>query len=147
MTKKSGFAFEFEIPDGWGEFREGSSHIFQGPLGEVLIVSGHVIEGGVAGPELAGARRRLFQNAVESVNSAAAHPELKVTRPLGPDEGSPGVGRWRLSCRTADGEALFEQAIFLNERAVLLVTFEAPEAPLSHTTYARFLQSVDSLPT
>jgi hypothetical protein len=144
--KKVGFAFEFEPPGRWVEFRDGARFVFQGPGGEELIVSGYVIEGSGAGPDLAGVRRRLFEGAVSSAEDAASHPELEVTAPLNHDERITNCECWRLSARTLDRETLFEEAIFVGERAVLLVTFESPNNEEAEAGYTRFLRTVRSSP-
>src|ERR1044071_7572757 len=133
--KKVGFAFEFEPPGGWVEFRDGARLVFQGPGGEELIVSGYVVEGAGMGPDLDGARRRLFEGAVRSAEDAASHPELAVTAPLSRDERVTDCECWRLGARTHDGQTLFEEAIFVGERAVLLVTFESPNNDAAAATY------------
>lgn len=144
--KKTGFAFEFEPPDGWVEFKDGARHVFQGPGGEELIISGYVVEGAASGASLDDVRGRLFDGAVRSIEDAASHPELEVTAPLRRDENVENCPCWRLGAKTLDGETLFEQAIFTGERAVLLVTFESPNNAGAEESYARFLRTVRSLP-
>lgn len=145
--KKTGYAFEYEPPAGWLEFMDGRRHVFQGGGGEELIVSGYVVEGDLPGPEReALVRGRLFRGAVESAEAGATHPELDLVEPLWRDESIGGCECWRLGARTLDGGTLFEQAVCVGERAVLLVTFESPNREESLSAYLRFLGSVRSLP-
>lgn len=143
---KIGLAFEFEVPDGWMEFTKGNSHVFQGPNTEELIVSGTRIEGVGSDAELEAIRHRILQNALESVKQAASHPELEVTRSLERDEKVRHLEYWSLTSQTADRGTLFLESVFLAERGLLLVTFEAPNTITSTALYDRFIQSVRSLP-
>ena len=144
--KKTGFAFEFEPPGGWREFKDGARYVFQGPGSEELIVSGYVVEGASEGAALDDVRRRLFDGAVRSVEDAASHPELEVPAPLYLDESIENCPCWRLSSKTLDGETLFEQAILVGESAILLVTFESPNDGEAEASYGRFLRTIHSLP-
>jgi hypothetical protein len=137
-----GAVFQFEAPNGWSHFQDGSHHVFHGLNQEELIVSASLIQGiGTAG-ELKALQERLFQNAEQSVTKAAAHPALTVTQPLRKESVGSGLECWILKARTHQGDALFYQTFFRDPRGVLLATLEAPHTAQSEDTFKEFIRSV-----
>lgn len=145
MTE-TGTVFKFAAPNGWGQFQEGSRHIFHGPNREELIVSASLIQGIGTTGDLAAVRERLFLNAEQSVKNAAAHPALKVTQPFQQDTSVQKVECWTLLAHTQEGDALFYQAVFRDPRGVLLATLEAPNTQDSAKAFEQIICSVEVAP-
>ena len=137
-----GNAFSFKAPDHWRCVQEGARCIFCGPDREELILSASLVAGDGQQGELEVLRRRLFQNAAQSLQKAAAHPELKVTELFRQIASVKGVDCWILCANTHAGDVLFYQAICESSRGILIATLEAPNTVLSQGIFRSLVESV-----
>lgn len=118
--------FELAVPANCEHFQDGSRLIIQGPTGiEILVSGGEVVPAQRSQASHVSVLDKLLQNAIRSVSEAAAHPELRTVSAL-TEEPFKGHRRWLASSVTLDNGTLFQQAVFLGSKSVLLVTFEAP---------------------
>lgn len=139
---RRGLLFEFDVPDGWKEAREGNRFIYRGPQNEEMIVTGYSLRGTGPQAELDSLRKQMLDDAMDSVRKAAAHPELVTAKDLGRDEGASHLECWTMVSQTRDGQVLLSQAIVLGESGVLLATLESPKNVESFEVFRRFLMSV-----
>lgn len=118
--------FAFELPVDWVHFQDGSRLVFQSSTGIEVIVSGaEVLRVQPTQASHAVVVAELLENALRSIGAAAQHPELKTISALTEDSYK-GHRRWLLRSTTIDEATLFQQAVFLGTKSVLLITFEAP---------------------
>jgi len=81
-------------------------------------------------------------NAESSVESAASHPDLKITRKLAVCY-SDGVTECRtLHAETIDGKTLFREIIAANTRGVLIGTFEAENTDWSESVFEEIVSGL-----
>ncbi len=139
---KRGFAFEFEIPDGWLAAEGGGRLVVHGPVGEELIVSGALISGEGGRSEVEEVRAKLLGNALASVENAAKHPELVIAKDLRRENGHGPVERWTLHSQTQGGDILFLEAVVASDVGVIVATLEGPNKPLTMDVFRSFLSSV-----
>lgn len=138
---RRGSAFEFDAPDDWDEYCQGSRHIYRGPADEELIVSGSVIQGRGSPDELVRERRRLVEDGLAAMRKASEHPDLVVIEgPVKQDDS--GLEQWMMLSETRDGSILFLQAIVLSDTGLLLVTLETPKLPDTVSAFRSFLRTV-----
>lgn len=141
--KRTGFYFQFEVPNGWDENVSGTQHVFWGPLNQEIIVSGYLIEG--IGPirERAMVRQKIIDNAIAAVKKAASHPDLVVEKEFKREDivADRNFESWKMESMTRDGEFVFSQAIIACDQGVVMITFEAPRQPENREFFARFLQT------
>ena len=140
---KIGTVFKFAVPEGWKQFQKEGRHIFHGPNREELIVSASLTQGTGTLGDLTKVQQRLFTNAEQAANNAAAHSGLKVTRPFEKDGRASSVECWSLQAQTQEGDTLFYQAAFSDTRGILLATLEAPNTTHSLSIFEQFIKSVE----
>ncbi len=139
---KQGFAFEFDPPRGWLDFKDGDRFVFQGPHDEELIVSGAVVTGQGNPATYAAIREALRRNAINSMTSAVNVPDVRVVSPLREATTPQGLRAWYLDAETSDRSTTFLQATIEAEGGVLLVTFEAPRSEGNHAVFQDFVEHV-----
>jgi hypothetical protein len=143
-TRRFGTEFQFDVPDGWDESREGARYVLRGPgpgLQE-LIIQSYVLHGEASPALEERTLQQLVDNAVGSLREALEGGLLAVTRPLGPDPSLGVQPAWSMISRATDDGTVFCGAVFRGSRGVLLLTWEAAPDPASAPLYARILYSV-----
>jgi hypothetical protein len=136
--------FSFDTPSDWPETREGGRHVYRGPgpgLQE-LIVQGTLLEGGEPTAEREGLLSQVVDNAIKALQSTLQDEELEIIKPLSPDDSLATQPAWTAVATTKDGTTLFCGAAFRGLRGVLLITFEADNAPDQMAVCRRILSSV-----
>jgi hypothetical protein len=141
-VKHSTDTLSFEAPDGWTTSSQGSRLVLNGLAGEVAIISSWVVAPSAQTDltKLNDMLAELERNAERSAIKAAAHPELTISRILGPDTPAGGI----FPCSTLisdDGEVFFAEAVVRGPSSVLLLTFEVPLSDNSAQRFAAFLQT------
>jgi hypothetical protein len=128
MIRKTTNSFSFEIPDAWQTFTDAGQFVAQGPEGEEIIISSWAISG-PAGSERDGLAERLLISAQRSMESAASHPALRITKPFGSDHDIATAFPCRtLLAQTLAQDVLLAQATLRSPNGVMLVTFESPNS-------------------
>lgn len=139
---KQGFAFEFDPPSGWNDFRESNRFVFQGPREQELIVSGTVVTGRGPAASYHQIKEQLVANAVAAMRRAVDHPDLVVTKDVRESLTAHSLRCWKLDAETTDHNVLFLQGVVEAEGGVLLVTLEAPRDERSRNIFTDFLNGV-----
>jgi hypothetical protein len=143
-TRRFGAEFQFDVPDGWDELREGARYVLRGPgpgLQE-LIIQSYLLRGEGSPALEERALQQLVDNAVGSLRETLGAGSLAVTRPLGPDPSLGVQPAWSVISHATDDGTIFCGAVFRGNRGVLLLTWEATPDPASAPLYARILYSV-----
>lgn len=124
--RKTTNTFSFEVPDDWETFPDGCQLVAHGPQGEEVILSSWAVifpEGAAHDRFVEG----MLNAARRSMESAAANPELQVSKPLERDtDAGGGFPCWTLIAETRRKDVLFAQAAIRGSGAVILATFESP---------------------
>ena len=144
LTRRFGTEFQFGVPEGWEEFREGARYVVRGPgpgLQE-LIFQSYVLEGEGSPAQEEEALRRLAEDAVGSLRNTLDSGPLEVTRPLGPDPSLGVQPAWSTMAYATDDGTTFCGAVFRASRGVLLLTWEAAPNPANAELCASVLYSV-----
>jgi hypothetical protein len=136
--------FQFDVPDGWEESREGSRWVYRGPQGEELIISSSFVEGHGSQSDLQTAEQQLFANAMAAATRGASQEGLVVVVPLKRDEAITEFPCWSFASETPQKDAVFLGAVLSSGRGVLFATLEGPYSPDPFDTFRRFLKSVRS---
>jgi hypothetical protein len=142
-VKKQGYAFEFDLPDGWTDDSRGQQDVAHGPRDEELIVSGSVITGPLSRNDLASVRDAVLRNAFQAVQEAASVPELTVTKGLAKEEHvTSGLEQWTIHAQTIDGGVAFLQGVIAADAAVMIATMEGPNEEPTAEAFQSFLKGV-----
>lgn len=139
---KQGFAFQFDPPPGWLELRDGDRLIYHGLKDEELIVSGAVIAGQGSASSYKQIRRSVIANAIEAMNRAVSHPELRVVTGVAESWTAQNLRCWVVDAETVDCATMFLQAAVEAEAGVLLATYESPSDPDARRVFATFINGV-----
>ena len=140
---KVGTHFQFPVPEGWKDTKEGFRIVMKGPRQEALIVSGYFIQGEGPGKEKCSLEDRIFQNTISAAYSTVADAELVIDSELARDDTIANLPCWTLLSHSVKEDLFFGQAIFRNS-GVLFVTFEGPADEKSLADFRRFLNNVEA---
>jgi hypothetical protein len=142
---KTGSQFEFEIEDGWTEFREGNRFVFQAPPSpagfQELIVQGSLVAGEGTEEQRQHLVSVLLGNALTAIRKTLAQESTVILRPLGPDESFQNPSAWIVVAQGAFDQRLFCSAVFRGQMGVLFATFES-SIPSSVSVFDAFARSV-----
>jgi hypothetical protein len=144
LTRRFGTEFQFDIPDGWSESRDGARYVLRGPgqgLQE-LILQSYVLQGKTSPTSEEQALQRLVDNALGGLRDTLESGPLSVTRPLGPDPSLGVQPAWSMMSYATDDGTIFCGAVFRATRGVLLLTWESAPDPGHAELYASVLYSV-----
>ncbi len=144
LTRRFGTEFQFDIPDGWDEFREGARYVIRdpGPVFQELIFQSWVLQGEGSPLLQEQALGQLVDNALRSLRNTLQDGLLAITRPLGPDPSLGVPPPWSMMARATDDGTIFCGAVFRGTRGVLLFTWEADPDPTLADLYASVVYSV-----
>jgi hypothetical protein len=142
--RKTTDSFAFDIPEAWRVFPDGTRLVAHGPTGEELILSSTCVRAPetAAADEIARFLEKLFQTAKDVAQETASDPDLRITKRFDRDQDAGGwFPCWTLLSETAARDIFFAQAVLHGQRAVMLITFEAPNAKTRASEFANFLES------
>ena len=134
--------FQFDVPDGWLESREGPRWVYRGPAGEALIVSSSFVTGEGSLIEKEAAEQALLSNAMTAARNGATQDGLVNVIPLKRDESLTELTCWSFVSETSEKDVSFVGAVLSKQGGVLLATLEGPYGYEVLETFRRFLQSV-----
>jgi hypothetical protein len=149
LTRRFGMQFQFDIPEGWKEFRESGRYVVQGPgpgLQE-LIFQSYVLQGEGSAQQQEQLLAGLAENALSALRNALDGGLLAIKRPLGPDASLPVQPAWSTMAQAVDDGTLFCGAVFRGSGAILLLTWEASARPGNLELYASVVNSVRCVAT
>jgi hypothetical protein len=137
--RKTTTTFAFDIPDAWTTFVDGVQFVAQGPDGEEIILSSWAVDG-PSGSDRDRLADELLDSAKRAIESAASHPGLRITKPLGRViYGGAVLPSWSLVAETQGRDVLFAQAAVRGSAGVMLVTFESPNTGKHLSWFKDFL--------
>lgn len=141
---KIGRRFQFNVPDGWEESRDGARWIYRSPSGAELTISSSLVEGEGSYAERQKAEGALLSNAMQAAREGANQDGLVAVVPLKRDEAVTDVPCWTFVSETPAKDTLFMGAVLTNAGGVLFVTLEGAHGYELLETFRSFLRSVRS---
>lgn len=142
---RTGSQFEFEVEDGWTEFREGNRFVFRAPPSSAgfqeLIVQGTLVTGAGTDEQRQHLVTEVLDNALTALRKTLAQESAIVLRPLGPDTSFRNPPAWIVVVQAASDQTLFGGAVFRGQMGILFATFES-NIPSSVSAFHAFTRSV-----
>lgn len=139
---KQGFAFEFDPPSGWNDFRDGNRFVFHGPEEQELIVSGAVIAGHGSSASYEEIKDDLVANAIQAMKRAVDDPDVVIKNEITESVTAQNLRSWSMDAETRDRAIIFLQTAVEAEGGVLLATLEAPYDESARRIFKDFINGV-----
>jgi hypothetical protein len=124
VTIDSGIVFDF--PESWERFTQGGRCVFHTPRREEIIVSASRVTGSGPAADRSQVVEQVFANGLEAARRGAAHPELRITKPLAEESGACAFRCATVLTETTVRDAFYGQAVIQHPQGVVFLTYEAP---------------------
>ena len=142
--KRCSDSFALEVPDDWVESRQRKAFVYEGPMGEILMVSSNVVQG-PPGEDRGAFLGRLAEGAPETIRRSAVEGGLTVLKPISEEMEVQHLKAWSVISGCEDDQTLFCQLVVAGDFAVLLLTLETEHGPEGIATFRRIVRSVRSV--